>query len=105
MNLGDTERAVAFIDAVRTKTADEDPFGVGAGLNDYDGDTDAESLRAEIFYQRGAELYLQGLRLIDSRRLGGPGPGNGPFERNRNFYPYPFQERNANPNTPTDPSI
>ena len=105
LNLGDTDRAVEFIDAVRTKTADEDPFGVGAGLDAYDGATDAASLRAEIFYQRGAELYLQGLRLIDSRRLGGPGPGNGPFERNRNFYPYPFQERNANPNTPTDPSI
>ena len=105
LNLGRTGDAVDFIDAVRTKTPDEDPFGVGAGLEAYDGAEDDGALRQEIFLQRSAELYLQGLRLVDSRRLGGQSVGSGPFERTRSFYPYPFQERNANPNTPGDPAI
>ena len=105
LNLGDTDAAIGFINAVRTKTADEDPFGVGAGLDAYDGAEDDASLRQEIFLQRSAELYLQGLRLVDSRRLGGQSVGSGAFERTRTFYPYPFQERNANPNTPADPAI
>ena len=105
LNLGDADAAVDFIDAVRTKTADEDPFGVGAGLEAYDGAEDDASLRQEIFLQRSAELYLQGLRLVDSRRLNGQSVGSGAFERTRTFYPYPFQERNANPNTPADPAI
>lgn len=105
LNLGRVDDAVGFIDAVRTKTAEEDPFGVGAGLDEYDGDTSEAALRQEIFLQRSAELYLQGLRLADSRRLSGQSVGSGPFERTRTFYPYPFQERNANPNTPADPAI
>ncbi|MEM1116452.1 MAG: RagB/SusD family nutrient uptake outer membrane protein [Bacteroidota bacterium] len=105
LNLGRTDDAVDFIDAVRTKSATDDPFGVGAGLGAYGGAEDDASLRQEIFLQRSAELYLQGLRLVDSRRLGGQDVGSGPFERTRTFYPYPFQERNANPNTPADPAI
>ena len=105
LNLGRADDAVAFINAVRTKTADEDPFGIGAGLGAYDGPTGDGALRQEIFRQRAAELYLQGLRLVDSRRLDGQGVGSGAFDRTRTFYPYPFQERNDNPNTPADPSI
>ena len=105
LNLGRTGDAVGFIDAVRTKEAEDDPFGIGAGLDAYAGPTDDGALRQEIFRQRAAELYLQGLRLVDSRRLGGQGVGGGPFDRTRTFYPYPFQERNANPNTPADPAI
>ena len=105
LNLGRTDDAIDFIDAVRTKTAEEDPFGVGAGLDEYDGSEDEGALRQEIFLQRSAELYLQGLRLVDSRRLGGQNVGSGPFDRTRTFYPYPFQERNANPNVPADPAI
>ena len=105
LNLGNTDDAVDFINAVRTKDAADDPFGVGAGLDEYGGSRDDGSLRREIFLQRSAELYLQGLRLVDSRRLGGQSVGSGPFERTRTFYPYPFQERNANPNTPNDPAI
>ena len=105
VNLGRLAEAVVQVNAVRTKTAAQDPFGVGAGLPPYSGPVTAEALRAEVFYNRATELYLQGLRLVDSRRLGGPGPGSGPFQRNRNFYPYPFQERIANPNTPEDPPV
>ena len=105
LNLGRTADAVRFIDAVRTKEPEDDPFGVGAGLAAYGGPTDADALRREIFVQRSAELYLQGLRLVDSRRLGGQSVGGGAFQRTRTFYPYPFQERNANPNTPEDPQI
>ena len=105
LNLDRPGDAVGFINAVRTKTAEEDPFGVGAGLEAYAGPQDDAALRQEIFLQRSAELYLQGLRLVDSRRLNGQPVGSGPFERTRTFYPYPFQERNANPNTPADPAI
>lgn len=105
VNLNRLDDAVDEIDAVRTKEAADDPFGVGAGLPAYSGAVTAAALRAEIFVQRSAELYLQGLRLADSRRLGGQSVGTGPFERTRTFYPYPFQERNTNDNTPADPAI
>ena len=102
---GETAAAVAAIDAVRTD--DDDPFGLAAGLDAYDGPTDQQSLLDEIYYNRATELYLQGLRLEDQRRLnqGGVDPASA-FRRSRNFYAFPQQERLANPDTtPTDPSI
>lgn len=102
---GDIEGAVAAIDAVRTD--EEDPFGLAAGLPPYAGPTDLQSLLDEIYYNRSTELYLQGLRLEDARRLnqGSPAAAN-PFQRTRNFYPFPQQERLANPDTtPADPAI
>jgi len=96
------------IDAVRTKTPEEDPFGIGADLDPYNGPETEAALRTEILRQRRAELYLQGLGLPDSRRLGSEVSNRddpGPFERSRNFYPYPDQERRNNPNTPPDPSF
>lgn len=100
--------AVNEIDAIRTKEASEDPFGVGADLPAYTGGTDDASLLEEIYYQRSAEMYLTGMRFEDARRLGRPVPPNNPpltAERNRVYYPYPSQERQNNPNTPADPAI
>ena len=41
-----------------------------AGLEDYDGDTDTDSLIDEILYQRRYELYAEGHRWLDLRRYG-----------------------------------
>ncbi|MFD1142996.1 RagB/SusD family nutrient uptake outer membrane protein [Larkinella insperata] len=101
---GDLTAAVADINAVRTQTTG-DPFGVYAGLPAYSGPVTAEALLQEIYRQRGAELFLTGQRLEDSRRFGRPAPPANLTERNRNFYPYPDQERLTNPNTPADPVV
>lgn len=90
---------LADIDAVRTKKAVDDPFGLGAGLAAYAGATTQTALLDEIFRQRTVELFLQGVRLEDSRRFGRPAA-----ERNRTFLPYPNQERINNANTPADPT-
>ena len=102
---GDTDGAIDAINEVRTD--DDDPFGVAADLDEYDGGEDEGSLIEEIFYNRATELYLQGLRLEDARRLGqGEPQPTDPFQRTRNFYPFPQQERLANPDTtPADPAI
>ena len=107
VRLNQLNNAVAEINAVRTKTPAQDPFGVGASLPAYAGPVTEAALLAEIFYQRSAELYLQGLRMADGRRLGQgvPDPSD-IFQRTRNFYPYPQQERITNPgNVPADPAI
>lgn len=98
------------IDAVRTQ-ATGDAFGVNANLPAYAGAMTTDALLLEVYRQRCAELFLQGLRLEDSRRFGRPAPPANvnpvptTFERNRNFYPYPDQERLNNSNTPADPAI
>jgi starch-binding outer membrane protein, SusD/RagB family len=105
--LGTLTDAVTEINAVRTQTTG-DPFGVNAGLPAYAGTVDAPSLLLEVYKQRCAELYLQGLRLEDNRRFGRPTPPNIPTstdERTRDYYPYPATERALNPNTPADPAI
>lgn len=109
LNQGETlSDVISEIDAVRTKSSGEDPFGVGANLGPFDGPQTEAALREEILRQRRAELSLQGLSLADTRRLG-PEVSNrddpGPFEQSRNFYPYPDQERRNNPNTPADPDF
>ncbi|GAB3252389.1 hypothetical protein GCM10027347_11440 [Larkinella harenae] len=101
---GNLAQAVTDINAVRTQTTG-DPFGVYAGLPAYAGAITAEALLQEIYKQRGAELFMTGQRLEDSRRFGRPAPPASLTERNRNFYPYPDQERLTNPNTPADPAI
>jgi len=107
---GDLNVAKTHIDAVRTQAAG-DPFGVNANLPAYSGAITTDALLLEVYRQRSAELFLQGLRLEDSRRFGRPAPPANvnpvpaTFERNRNFYPYPDQERLNNPNTPADPAI
>ena len=100
-----TADAVREINSVRQDAAD--PLGLVPNLGPYTGPTDLQSLLDEIYYNRSTELYLQGLRLEDARRLnqGSPETGN-PFQRTRNFYPFPEQERLANPTTtPADPAI
>ena len=108
VGLSQPGNAVNEIDAVRTKTPAQDPFGLGADLPAYSGPTDDQSLLTEIYRQRSAELYLTGMRFDDMRRLGRPVPADDPpltAERNRVYYPYPNQERQNNPNTPPDPAI
>jgi hypothetical protein len=108
VNINEPGLAVDEIDAVRTKQASDDPFGLGANLPAYSGPTDDESLFEEIYRQRSAELYLTGMRFEDARRLGRPVPSDDPplsAERNRVYYPYPTQERQNNPNTPPNPPI
>ncbi len=102
--LGDIENAIAEIDAIRTKTPEQDPHGIGASLPPYNGPQTLEDVLAEIFRQRRAELFLNGTGWEDSRRLEQPGPSADSFERNRNFYPYPDQEHLNNSNTPSDPA-
>lgn len=107
---GSIASAIVEINAVRTQSSG-DPFGVHANLPVYAGAITTDALLLEIYQQRSAELFLQGLRLEDSRRFARPAPPTNvnpvpvTFERNRNFYPYPDQERLTNPNTPTDPVI
>ncbi len=100
--LGD---AIGYINDIRTKTAAEDPFGVGAALPEYDGPETQDAVLEEIYRQRTAELFLTGLRWEDSRRFNRPGPLDDNPERNRNFYPYPDRERDNNPNTPPNPDV
>ncbi len=103
---GDTEAALAQIDAVRTGS---DAFGVDANTGSYDGEESVEALLEEVYLQRRLELFLTGQSLEDSRRFDRPEPSSAiqvfTDERNRNFYPYPERERNNNPNTPADPAI
>ncbi len=106
LNQGDITRAINHINAVRTKQPADDPLGIGAGLAPYAGAATADAVKEELIRQRAAELFGQGLRLEDARRLGLPGPDpTDPYKRNRNFYPYPSNERQNNPNTPPDPAI
>ncbi|MCB9288935.1 MAG: RagB/SusD family nutrient uptake outer membrane protein [Lewinellaceae bacterium] len=104
--LGNAEDA---LNMVRQKTADEDIYGLGAGLTDtYSSGGDQAALLNEIYKNRRAELFMIGTSLDDSRRFGRPEPPTTTdftSERNRNFYPYPDNERESNPNTPADPPI
>jgi hypothetical protein len=101
---------VSAIDSVRTDLGPS-PFGIEAELPPYSETgrpmTEA-ALQTEILRQRRAELYLQGLALADSRRLGPEvSDREDPSfsERARNFYPYPDQESRNNPNTPESPDF
>lgn len=104
LKLNNLPAAVQEINFIRTKKAAEDPVGLGANLPAYSGPVTADALTTEVYRQRASELYLQGLRWEDARRLGRPGPPTTLEERNRNFYPYPDQERRNNPNTPANPA-
>lgn len=103
----DMEAALSALNEVRTDN--DDPLGVNANLEPYNGEMTVDALLKDIYKNRRIELFLQGLSLEDSRRFDRPQPspeaGNFEEERNRNFYPYPERERNSNPNTPADPVI
>jgi hypothetical protein len=106
---GNLQAAADALDEVRTKTSEQDPFGIGAGLTAYSGPQTADALLLDIYQNRRAELFLTGMSLEDSRRFGRPEPSGQAMqfdeERNRNFYPFPIRERSNNPNTPPDPTI
>jgi hypothetical protein len=106
-NSPDLAAATDALNEVLTDT--DDVFGINANVAPYSGPATVQALLDEVYRNRRAELFLTGLSLEDSRRLGRPEPSgdamNYDEERNRNFYPYPDIERNSNPNTPEDPSI
>ena len=90
----DFPAAVAFINQVRTKSATANT--PGAQLPPVSGavlDTQAELL-AQIAYERRYELFSQGLRWEDLRRLG-QYVGRAP---RANFLPLPSAECSSNPN-------
>jgi hypothetical protein len=106
-NSPDLAAATDALNEVLTDT--DDVFGINANVAPYSGPATVQALLDEVYRNRRAELFLTGLSLEDSRRLGRPEPSGNAMnydeERNRDFYPYPDIERNSNPNTPEDPSI
>lgn len=101
----DLENAVDALNEVLTKQPGDDPFGIGAGLEEYDGPLTQEAILNAIYTNRATEFQLSGFRLEDSRRFGRRGPNDDNPERNRTFYPYPNSERDNNLNTPPNPTI
>lgn len=89
--LGDLDAARDFINEVRTGGAEPDA-NLDA-LEDEDLDTLDEVL-AQIAYERRYELYMQGLRWEDMRRLDEYIDSEPTIE----FLPYPQQECTTNPN-------
>lgn len=98
MSSPDLVNALAELNKVITKTAAQDPFGIGANEPPYAGSVTQTDILDEIYRQRCIELFMSGLKLEDMRRFARP-----VAERKRNFFPYPFRERDNNPNTPADP--
>lgn len=96
----DLNNALTELNRVVTKTAAQDPFGIGAGLPPIAGPLTQAQLLELIYKHRQIELFMLGLRLEDMRRFGRP-----LTERKRNFFPYPFRERDNNTNTPPDPAF
>lgn len=97
--------AIVALNAVRTKKAADDIYGVGANQSPYAGAVTQGAILTDIYKQRRLEMFISGQELEDSRRFNRPGPNQPGEERNRNFYPYPLSERDNNPNTPGDPAI
>lgn len=95
----DYASALNELNNVVTKSPEADVFGVGADLPAI-GSLAPDELLAQIYKHKSIELFMSGLRLEDSRRLGRP-----QAERKRNFVNYPFAERDQNPNTPQDPAF
>lgn len=95
---GNLTQAVALVDQVRTKTAADDVYGLGASLPAYSGGTDHASVLDEIYRNRRIELYLMGLANEDTKRFNRPDT-----EYSRAYYPYPNVERDNNTNTPANP--
>ncbi len=94
----DSTNSKTFLNAVITKTAAADPFGVGANQPPINSFGSYAALLDEIYKQRCIELFMSGQKLEDMRRFARP-----TTERKRNLMPYPLRERDNNPNTPADP--
>lgn len=98
-------QAIEALNAVLTKQAANDAFGIGAALPAYSGSGTREAILEAIYANRCIEMMMSGLRLGDSKRFNRPAPDAANPERNRNWYPYPFSERDNNPQTPADPNL
>lgn len=96
----DLVNALIELNKIITKQPANDPFGVGAGLTADPGPYTQSQLLDQIYRHRAIELYMSGLRQIDSRRFNRPNS-----ERTRNYLPYPNVEHNGNANTPDDPGF
>jgi starch-binding outer membrane protein, SusD/RagB family len=94
----DSTTSKTFLNAVVTKTAIADPFGIGSNQPSINSFGSYAVLLDEIYRQRCIEMYLSGNKLEDMRRFGRPNA-----ERKRNLMPYPTRERDNNPNTPPNP--
>jgi len=94
---GNLTAAVAIINTLHARS--------GVGLPPFAGGTATEVL-SHIIYERSAELWLEGQRLMDIKRYnlplvppsGTPYPLGGVYG-NETCYPLPDVERNNNPNT------
>ncbi len=94
----DSTTSKTFLNAVITKTAAADAFGIGANQSAVNSFGSYAVLFDEIYKQRCIELFMSGQKLEDMRRFARP-----VTERKRNLMPYPLRERDNNPNTPADP--
>jgi starch-binding outer membrane protein, SusD/RagB family len=94
----DSTTSKTFLNAVITKTAAADAFGVGANQPAVNSFGSYAALLDEIYRQRCIEMFLSGNKLEDMRRFGRPNA-----ERKRNLMPYPTRERDNNINTPPNP--
>ncbi len=94
----DSTTSKTFLNAVITKTAATDPFGVGGNQPAMNSFGSYAALLDQIYRQRCIEMFMSGQKLEDMRRFGRP-----LSERRRNLMPYPLRERDNNPNTPPDP--
>ncbi len=94
----DSTTSKTFLNAVITKTAATDAFGIAANQPAINSFGSYAALLDEIYRQRCIEMFLSGNKLEDMRRFGRPNS-----ERKRNLMPYPVRERDNNPNTPANP--
>lgn len=94
----DSTTSKTFLNAVITKTAAGDPYGVAGNQPAINSYGSYAALLDQIYRQRCIELFMSGQKLEDMRRFGRP-----LSERRRNLMPYPLRERDNNPNTPPDP--
>lgn len=94
--LGQLAQARTLVNAVRTQCAStvDEPLACQTALPDEELDTMGELL-TEILYQRRYELFSQGLRLEDLRRL----DAYTAIEPTVDFLPYPTSECQRNPNS------
>ena len=83
---GEGDDAVELINIVRSL----------AGLDDYDGDSDTDSLIDEILTQRRYSLWAEGHRFVDLRRYGRLNADNVPVDRDGDVvstqFPIPLNE-------------